>query len=93
MDSDGVAMTRLEMERTFPRFQRVELTEEGIGALGCLWRTGTVAGHSPPDSVVGDVVIVRVDGHLTSGHFKPEYWKPISKATQRKIDRTVRGEP
>lgn len=76
-------MTRDEMERRFPRYTRVELTEAGLQSGVCRQQTGTVTGHSAPGSIVGDRLLVLPDGLVGARHYAPEHWQPIPLARLR----------
>lgn len=77
-------MTREDMEQTFHRFQRVELTDEGIIARVCRQRFGTVTAMSAPGSVCGDRLLVLPDGMRTARRYLPDHWRPIDLAELRR---------
>jgi hypothetical protein len=74
-------MTRDEMERTFPRFARVELSKAGLLAEASPVRFGTVTGHS---TGFANCLIVLPDGRAVAGHYDPDHWQPIPMARLRR---------
>lgn len=66
-------MTAKPMSDKPEKFDRVELTEEGLAAGVCRQRVGTVTGYTP----YGNQIVVHPDGLMSAHIYPPSWWRKI----------------